>query len=846
MRRYLLFAALLLIVVFAVANYRLQQVDVQTMMAQAARNIGVNIAEKSVTLILFPEPGVRLDGVRLQRGSMQVEAEHVLVHASLMPFLFGKLELGSIHFSDVTFRLPATQGNDELWAQLSHMPFQRVEINHGRLVLDAHTWLDDFTLDVRDIGKNRDASWEFQTMIENHLVRSYGRLTFRQGEVVKSFGKFKAEQVLLAPYAELLPVTLARQLTGREQFSGSATFNLTGKQAWTLFGEGNIQRDDKSLVRFRGKLEHPEEALLIWRDAFMHFDDGAVIAVDGWCQKQACETRLQGKKLPLNALKLVWAEQAVEPDRIDGEMMVDAVIRWQQRQWSGQGSVQLKKPMFRFGSSTIALPGMKMDITDLTGTGRHWKINHALLGRSGGTDQLMLSAEYDPQQGLKGEARTEGMDTIWVPLANLLLASLGEMPVVAGEGRVQGAVTLEQDDEKYAIGMNFDATAARIDYASITRKPARMQARCSLTLKRQLQRDSVTMKQCRFGGSGVQLLHWQRDTKAQQLKVQQGALDFGQLEAAGLHMIGTDETTFRGRVIGDFAASSRSDASLSDWLGKLSGDLDLHAFGTENWQLDGHMHARNGMLSSEHVFMKLPNGQLNLAGQYHVLQTSGTIHVLGGQLDWDDVGKIPYLDEKLALHGTIAGLQLRWGKVPWQDIQGAYHLHNGILQLQNWKARLAEAEVVSHGMALQHENQQLKLTGDIHLSSLVLEHLPILQQWLGADVQGRLAANLTLDGHWPAKRMLDMDVRGDLALYDGVWQQAGHHWPFRKFAMHLQLKQGILQADRLTVETKTDRFTGAVNMDSNYLLRGQLHWGKRRVHVEGRWPKPVWQEVTTP
>lgn len=846
MRRYLLLAVLLFALVFTVANYRLQQLDVQAMMVRAAQNIGVDMAAKAVTLTLFPEPGVRLDGVAMRRGSVQVEAEHVLVHANLMPFLFGKLELGSIHFNEVTFRLPAMQGNDELWMQLAHIPFQRVEISHGRLVLDAHTWLDDFTLDVRDIGRNRDASWEFQTMIENHLVRSYGRLTFRQGEVVRSFGKFKIEQVLLAPYAEFLPVTLAEQLTGHEQFSGSATFNLTSRHAWTLFGEGKIQRGDEQLVKFRGKVEHPEETLLIWRDAFVHFDAGAVIAIDGWCQQQACETRMQGKKLPLNALKLVWAEQAVEPVHIDGEMTMNSVIRWQQNQWSGQGTVRLKKPLFHFGSNTIALPEMQMDITDFTGTGMHWKINHAVLGRPGATDHLMLSAEYDPQQGLKGEASTQGIDAIWVPLANLVLASLDEAPDVAGEGRVQGAVTLEQNGEQYSIGMNFDATAARIDYASITRKPARMQAQCSLTLKRQPGRDTVTMRECRFGGSGVQSLLWQRDAQEQQLKVQQGALDFAQLEEVGLHLIGTDGIAFRGRVIGDFTASSQGDISLSGWLGKLSGDLDLHAFGTENWQLDGHMHARKGVLSSEHVFMKLQKGQVNLAGQYHVLQGTGTIHVLGGYLDWDSVGDIPYLDEKLAVRGTIAGLQVQWGQVSWHALQGQYRLQQGVLQLRDWKARLAEAEVTSHGMALQREDQQVKLSGDLHVSALALEKLPALQQWLGVNLQGRLATNLTLAGYWPAKRMLDMDVKGDMALYEGIWQEADHRWPFRKFAMRLQLKQGILQADRLIVETKTDHFTGAVSMDSNYLLRGQLHWGKRTIHIDGRWPRPAWHEVSSP
>ncbi len=844
--RYPLLAGLLAGLVFMVANYRLQQLDVQAMMDQAAQNIGVELTAKAVTLTLFPEPGVRLDKVRMKRGSVQVEAAHVLVHASLMPFLFGKLEWGSIHFNEVTFHLPAARGNDALWAQLAHIPFQRVEINHGRLVLDAHTWLDDFTLDIRDIGKNRDASWEFQTMLENHLVRSYGRLTFRQGEVVGSFGKFKVEQVLLAPYAELLPPTLAGQLSGGEQFSGSATFNLTGKHAWTLFGEGRIQRGDDTLVNFRGKLEHQEEDLLIWRDAFVHFDDGAVIAVDGWCQQQACETRLQGKKLPLNALTMVWAEQAVRPTQIDGAMRVDSVIRWQHAQWSARGKVQVRKPRFHFAANTIALPDMQMDIADFHGHGMHWEIKQAQLESSAMTDRLVLSATYDPQQGLKGEASTDGMDANWVPLANLVLASLGEAPVLDGSGRVKGKVTLEQRGEQYALGMNFNATEARIDYASITRKPARMQAQCALTLTRQASSDAVSMQSCRFGGSGVQALQWQRDAQGQRLQVQQGALDFAQLEAAGLHLVEADGIAFRGRVMGDFTASSQGDASLSDWLGKLSGDLDLHAFGTENWQLDGHMRARNGILSSEHVLMKLQKGQVNLAGEYHVLHESGTIHVLSGHLAWDNVGDIPQLDEKLALHGTIAALQVQWGQVPWHGLQGRYRLQHGVLQLQDWQAKLAETDVTSHALRLQREDKRLKLSGDVHVAGLATEKLPALQQWLGVNIQGRLVTNLTLAGYWPARRMLDMYVDGDLAIYDGLWQQAEHQRPFRKFAMRLQLKQGILRANRLIVETKTDHFTGALSMDSNYLLTGRLHWGKRMVQVEGRWPQPVWHEVVAP
>lgn len=841
-----LFAVLLIAALaFGMLSYRARQLDVQAMIERVADDVGVSIASEHVSLDLLPTPGVRLRGVAMSHGDAWLLADEVEVHAQLVPLLLGKVELGELRLNRVSFHLPAQLGKDKSWVVLARlMAFRRVYIRHGRLFAGTRMWLPDFYLDVRDIGRNRDAYWEFQSMLQGRLLRAHGSLNFRQGNLAGSFGKLKCEQLLLSPYRALFPPALAGMLRGDEQLSGSATFHMQRDHAWTLFGEGRILRKDEVLLRLRGKLASDAHGFWRWRDAFVHFDQGAVLGLEGQCRHENCQARLHGKRLPLALLRLVWAREAAMPQRIDGRMRLDARVNWRRSHWLAAGNLRLHQPMFVFAHQAVALPDMQLKIGRLDGHGGYWSLAEATVQSLSSRDGMQLEASYDPRQGLVGKASKIDMGVAWVPLGNLLLASLGESPALAGAGRIQGAVRVSQQPRRYTLAVDIDASGARIDYAHVIRKPEDMRAQCQFIWQRDLTGDGLELEHCFLGDSGVDGLHWRRERNGRQHVLARGAvLELAQLRQLGLNLMPAMLPS--GRVSGDFNADAPGHVDLVDWIARLSGELDLQGVGGENWQLDGHLSARRGRMEAKHLRLILrQRGYLDLAGHYDLAKRRGAVDVLGGRLVWHRWRDLTLPPADITLHGRLENVQLRW---PGQDVQkfGAdYRWQADRLLLENAHAQWGEMELRSRRLELRRKSAgEGTLAGDLEGRDIPVAAVPWLAGWPGLKLQGRVHARLAGMLHLPFTGLAAIHAEGRIALYAGRWQLADRHGRFRKLSLVLRVVDGKCEADRLVIEAGGHRFTGRIQLDRQRRFSGSVREGRRQFAVEGRWPQLRWREV---
>ncbi|RMG90472.1 MAG: hypothetical protein D6703_07750 [Zetaproteobacteria bacterium] len=830
----------------ALLGYRLSGLNVDLLAAQVSERTGVQLSARQTTWIWLPKPGIRMDGVSLSWPGLSIESGSLLVHASIVPLLFGKVELDMLHFQQTDVRVGDHLSIPASFSQLARLPLSRILVSHGRLFAGEELLLQDVSLDVRDIGINRDTLWELQTMIEGHLLRSNGRVSFRQGMVVNSFGKIKFEQVPIARWRHLLPMPVAGHLQGGEQFSGSATFNMSSRENWTLFGEGDLSRAGQMLLRFRGKLEHPRANVLLWRDAFVHIGGRAVLGLHGQCGQGACSTSIQGKHLPLDWLREAWADQARRPDRIDGEARVDALIHWQGRRWHGRGEFKAHGALFHFGTRAIAWPDLVGEIGDVRGEGMDWRLRATRLSTPGFSDHLDASAEYEQQAGLVAEMGSEGgLTRIWVPLGNLVLASLGEDGELRGSGRVIGSMHLEQG-KGYRISLHMDATEAKVEYGRWS-KPLRMQAQCKLNIYHDAERDAWEMEGCNLGGSGVKRLDWWRERERQGMNVRGGSFDLDQLSSEiGMPLVGAEGCHWHGRLDGDFASEAELNAPWEAWLSSAKGAVDLHGFGCNGFMVDGPVTGERGHLQSQHLFVKWENGYANLGFSYDASEKRGQLTLLNGQLDPLSFVRLAAWMEGRRLEGRLSGLLLHHGDWEWRNLQAPFIWDDDGLRLGAWQATWHKADVRGRQMKVQLGKDGLRLSGDIRLDGLPLADATELTAWIG---QSQLQGGLSLTGKGmfvlPATQWGDVQLDGDLSLSDASWKptQDEQHplLSLGHVSAHLHIDGKGCRLSHMIVRRGAHRFHGEAALAVDGSIQGKLSSRTQTLLLDGTWPRPVWR-----
>ncbi len=772
-------AGVVLLAIGAVLTLRLNSDKIsQHFYEQLQHATDARLSARHAGLTFMHGIGLHLDTVTISHAQYQLRAKHINISLQLLPLLLGDIRTDSldIHDADITI-YPVTLAPTA--SAISSLPVPNIRLVRSRIqTADGNTILDKLYLDMRNIGPDSKTSWELKAKQGRQTLNGTGRLRFQGGQIADGFSKLKMEHFQLSRLEAFAPLALINWLKGEgSMLSGAITLDINQHQTWALFGEVGLEREPQgdtttgkhqtdTVLKLRGKLSHPSDGALVWRDSFIHLGNQAVISIDGVCQQQDCNTKLDAKQVPLSEWAPFMPAGIAFYDHMSGMTDLNASIQWNKTQWQGNIALQLSDARFQHGNDKVSLPSLYLKTEQLSGQASQWY-----------TEATITSTQAEGSIRIRNEQQSNGSkdlfidsqdadSELWQPLSNMLLSTLDITPALQATGKIQGKLHLHQQDGKQSLSLDMDATQTQLAYASWLDKPEQVEARCKARLDlSEAHITAVNVQQCRLGGSGVQALSWSQHNKSRQLSLNQLDLDLAQFSMLlPEHLQGLS-----GRLQGSGKTTWKEHAS---WLRHMSGQWQLKGIATDNWHVDGKVHVQAGIFSSNQLLLDGIYGNARLFGSFDPVRQRGDVDIIAAQLDWNHPAALDGFWQQLSIQGRIYKADLKLLDNDWQNIQAYYTLSHGQLQINKLQARLADGQFSSHQLILTPVPEGLEIQGDIRSKNIQLQKLSRLHRWLGAAISGNMQANIQLHGRIGQHKLVDWaHSNGDILIYDGGWKQ---------------------------------------------------------------------------
>jgi len=681
----------------------------------------------------------------------------------------------------------------------------------------------------------------------------------RGGQLHDGFGKLKLEQVPVSRFRTLLAESLTPYLTPSMTVSASGTWELTRNRLWSLFGEVRLAKDGKELGYARGKLQRAEDGSLAWRDSFLHLGEQSVVAISGSCVKGECESRLKGNNLPLDYLRPFWVEGLHRPDAWAGVLGIDLTAHWLGDAWQMQGEANLSRSNMKFGPDSFTLPGVRLEIGKLAGTGLLWSLEKAqiLAGKAGSID---LHAALHGGDAFDAEFSTSELRDVWRPMGNVLLASFRRPLQLRGEGGLSGRMRIQGRGDELQLGLQGDLRRVHLALTGGFDKPAGVDAMGSLMLdvKGQAWR-RLEISDAHLAASSVRRAAWEAGASQQLWQVEGAQLDLDDLSASGVQLP-EDLQGLTGKASADLAGELVASANGPGWLPKsVRGQLAMQAFGFPDWRWSGLLKARGADLQASRLHVEGGLGHADLTGGWSF---PSTIHadVLAGSLNWEQHAPLPKFMSQLELSGRISQTSVSLLGNDWKDLQCTYQWQGNILTLRNLRTALAGGEASSSTMVLRPELSSLGMRGDLQLKDLRLGQMRGLQEFVAAELKGRLYANLKIDGALPASGLQGWRGDGDLVIYDGyrlpkaaagvatavgsvpAWAKL---YAFRQLSAHVDLKHERFGLSHIALKQMGNSYVGQAEMAADGTIAGSVKDARSGgvYQLSGNWPRIIWEKM---
>jgi len=774
-----LVAGVVLLAIGAVLTLRLNSDKIsQHFYAQLQNATDAHLSARHAELTFMHGIGLHLDTVTISHAQYQLHAKHINISLQLLPLLLGNIQTDSldIHDADITIH-PVTLAPTS--TAISSLPVPNIRLVRSRIqTADGKTILDKLYLDMRNIGPDSKTAWELKAKQGRQTLNGTGRLHFQGGQIASGFSKLKMEHFQLSRLEAFAPPALINWLKGEgSMLSGAITLDINQHQTWALFGEVELEREHKgtthagknktdTVLKLRGKLSHPTEGALVWRDSFIHLGEQAVISIDGLCQQQDCNTRLDAKQVPLSAWAPFIPADIVFYDHMSGMTDLNASIQWNKKQWQGNIALQLTNAHFKHDKTNISLPALDLKADHLEGHHSQWH-----------TEATITSPQAEGSIRVRNEQQSNGNNdlyidshdadsALWQPLSNMLLSTLDIEPALQATGKIQGKLHLHQQAGKQSLSLDVDATQTQLAYASWLDKPEQIVAQCKARLDLS---DShivaVSVQQCRLDGSSVDALNWSRHKKSRQLSLNKLDLHIEQFR----DLLPENMQGLSGRLQGSGKTTWKENTS---WLRNMSGQWQLENIATDSWHADGKVRVQAGIFSSNQLLLDGKYGKAKLFGSFEPDRQRGDIDIIAAQLDWNHTPALADFWQQLSIQGRIYKAGLKLLDNDWQNIQGHYTFSHGQLRLNKLQARLADGQFSSQKLTLTPTPEGLDIQGDMRTKNIQLQKLSRLHRWLGAAISGKLQANIQLHGRIGQHKLVDWaHSNGDILIYDGGWKR---------------------------------------------------------------------------
>jgi len=831
--------------------------------AQTGKLENTRVTIQSNRLTFLHGIGLRLDKVAVEHADYRMQAEHIDVGVHLLPLLLGKIEISNMDIHDGTFTLAPAAFLDAPSINLTMLPTERIQLIRCRLVTDAgKAVLDNINLDMRDIGPDRETLWELQAQNGEQSLRGHGRLDFRQNEITAGFGKLKLSQVSVIALQPFAPAMLAGWFgNAANQVSGTLTMDITGRHAWSIFGEMALQSSRyEQPLKLRGKISHPDDTHVEWRDSFIHFDDKTAIAISGQCEKSSCQSNIKGSNIPLSAWLPLLPDNIEESRQLSARTDINGLIKWQPAAWQATASLSLRKLIYSKDNNRITLPDIHIKQTTAKGAKTSWQLA-GTAGFAGSDDTLGLGIESKAGKST-AHLQSSHLGNIWPKLANVLLTEWNFEPALKGEGFISGNLELGTQGSARSLKLELNADQAGIRHPLFS-KPLATVAACKADIHWQDSAErfpaSATLDACQLHTAHVEQLKWSYSADGYRLRNKGMSIDFDALQKQGLKLPGILQS-FHGKLGGSFSTTwAHSNDADWPWAAHASAALNLQGLGTANWQASGPMQADNGKFTSTHLHIQGVQGNADLKGSFDFGHQIGKLDILTGSLDWQDMPELASTWAPIRLSGSIRQGHVKLLGNPWKDIQAQYELGNGELTLKKFRADLAGGGVSSALLKLAPvQKGGLNIEGKLRGNAIQIGELANQQTWLQGTLRGTMHANLQLFGLLPAGNLADWQFsNGDILIYDGAWspspkaasisQKLGlstpvqQTFPFRKLEGRFLIKDERMLATSIKLKLGDQLFKGKGRIDTDGKITGSVSGdGAGSTRLTGAWPQLNW------
>jgi len=777
--RRILVAGVILLLIGSVLTLRLNSDKISQHFYQQLQNAtAAQLSARHAELTFMHGIGLRLDTVVIEHEQYQLRAKHMNISLRLLPLLLGKIKTDSldIHDADIIIQ-PVSLAPTS--TAISSLPVPRIRLVRSRIQTAAgNTILDNLYLDMRNIGPDSETSWELKAKQDKQVLSGTGRLRFQAGQISKGFSRLKMEHFQLARLQPFAPHALISWLQAEGNLlSGAVTLDISKQQTWALFGEVELEREHKGatqasnnqtdmVLKLRGKLSHPTGGALVWRDSFIHLGEQAVISIDGLCQQQDCNTRLDAKQVPLSEWAAFMPDGIAFYDHMSGMTDLNASIQWNDKQWQGKVSLQLTDARFKHGKDNIPLPELHLKADDLGGNASQWHTEATITSpESEGSIRVRNEQHRNGNKDLYIDSHDADSE-LWQPLSNMLLATLDIEPALQAKGKIQGKLHLHQLAGKQSLSLDVEATQTQLAYASWLNKPEQVVAQCKARLDlSDAHIIGVSVQQCRLDVSSVDALSWSRHKTSQKLSLNKLDLHIEQFR----DLLPETLRKLTGRIQGSGKTAWNANQS---WLRQMSGQWQLKDVATGTWHANGSVRIKAGIFSSHPLLIDGIYGKAKLSGFFEPVRKRGDIDIISGQLDWNSATALSNSWQSLSIQGRIYQARLKLLDNDWRNIRAYYTFSHGQLRLSKLQSELADGQFISTQLTLTPQPEGIDIQGDIRSKNIQLQKLSRLHRWFGAAISGKLQANIKVHGRIGQENLADWQhSNGDILIYDGGWKR---------------------------------------------------------------------------
>ena len=811
--------------------------------------------------------GLRLDGVTLKQEHYQVDAGHMNVGIRLLPLLLGKIEIDNLDIHDATIKVHP-EAIAPTSSAISSLPVERIQLVRCKIqTFDGSDLLNNLHLDLRNIGANRETLWELQAQQKDHSLSGHGRLNFYNGEISAGFGKFKLDRVPLARLRAVTPASVFAWFENSEGgISGSLALDITHNQSWAVFGELRLQGEESAPpLRVRGKLEHPEAGLLTWHDSFIHFNDSAVMAIDGECNNQQCETGIDAMNVDLKTWFPLLPEGVSFHKQISGLTDLNAHIQWNDKDWDSSAAFRLKDASYHYQDNQYQLPEIELQSEELRGNKNSW-FAKAILTSPDAKGEMAITSSQQRSGSKDMQINANQVDApLWQPLANLLLTSLQILPRLEAEGEISGLIQLQQQTKGKTLSLDLDATKADLAYPLQFKKPENVPAKCKAEISwpnNNRTPDQVTLQSCHLDNSSLLKSVWKRSDKKQHITISDLSLQFDQLQHHAV-LLPAGLSEFLGLVEGSGSSQKTADSTKDEsWAEQMSGTWRLQNFGREQWHSNGTITAKNGLFESPRLLVEGIHGKAEFKGGINFQKATGDVDILAATLLSKGYPALPELLEGLNIRGRIHQAQLSLLNNQIQAIHGYYRLHRGKLNMENIQATIAGGELFSKKLSITPRAGSFGLAGKIRLKNIQLEQVNHLNALLLAEMKGKLHANVELQGVIPDASSKAWQLsNGDILIYSGQWNRQSEAdtlsehlgiketelitHGFRELSFRFRIREQMSDISQLKLNLGGSLYSGKATISSDLEIEGALKSKEKglRYAIDGNWPTPAWQPL---